>query len=123
MSRRPFRLLLPAAIFVGNLAGLGAGGSSQSSQSPARAAAQPGIVQFEDIAQQAGITMKNFYGSDTHKEFIIETTGNGSIILDYDNDGWPDIFLRMVPPCKVFRKARSRQGTSITTTTTGPLST
>jgi hypothetical protein len=93
MSRIPFRLLLPAAIFVGNFAGLGAGGSSQSSQSPAPAAVRPGVVQFEDIAQRAGITMKNFYGSDTHKEFIIETTGNGTIIFDYDNDGWPDIFL------------------------------
>jgi hypothetical protein len=28
-----------------------------------------------------------------HKEFIIETTGNGAVIFDYDNDGWPDIYL------------------------------
>ena len=107
MSRRPFRLLLPAAIFVVNLAGLGAGGSSQSSQSTARAAVQPGVVQFEDIAQHAGITMKNFYGSDTHKEFIIETTGNGSIIFDYDNDGWPDIFL---PNGSTVARFSERQG-------------
>jgi enediyne biosynthesis protein E4 len=54
---------------------------------------KPGEVHFEDIAQQAGLTALNVYGSDTHKEFIIETTGNGAIIFDYDNDGWPDIFL------------------------------
>ena len=53
----------------------------------------PGTVHFVDIASQAGVTAQNFYGSDTHKEFIIETTGNGSIVFDYDNDGWPDIFL------------------------------
>jgi hypothetical protein len=35
----------------------------------------------------------NVYGGNTHKEFIIETTGNGVVIFDYDNDGWPDIFL------------------------------
>src|ERR1700688_1108149 len=54
---------------------------------------RPGIVHFEDIAQQAGLTALNVYGGDTHKEFIIETTGNGAIIFDYDNDGWPDVFL------------------------------
>ncbi len=54
---------------------------------------KPGLVQFEDIAQQAGLSASNVYGGDTHKEFIIETTGNGAIIFDYDNDGWPDIFL------------------------------
>ena len=54
---------------------------------------KPGEVHFEDIAQQAGLTALNVYGSDTHKEFIIETTGNGAVIFDYDNDGWPDIFL------------------------------
>ena len=54
---------------------------------------RPGEVHFEDIATQAGLSALNIYGGDTHKEFIIETTGNGAIIFDYDNDGWPDIFL------------------------------
>ena len=54
---------------------------------------KPGEVHFEDIALQAGLTSLNVYGGDTHKEFIIETTGNGAIIFDYDDDGWPDIFL------------------------------
>jgi hypothetical protein len=57
------------------------------------ASVKPGEVHFRDIARQAGLTALNVYGSDTHKEFIIESTGNGAIIFDYDNDGWPDIFL------------------------------
>jgi hypothetical protein len=56
-------------------------------------AAQPAAVQFEDIARQAGLTAVDVYGGEKHKEFIIETTGNGAAIFDYDNDGWPDIFL------------------------------
>jgi len=56
-------------------------------------AVKPGLVHFEDIARQAGLTALNVYGGDTHKEFIIETTGNGAIIFDYDDDGWPDIYL------------------------------
>ncbi len=54
---------------------------------------KPNEVHFEDIAQQAGLSGLNVYGGEAHKEFIIETTGNGAVIFDYDNDGWPDIYL------------------------------
>lgn len=54
---------------------------------------QPGEVHFEDIARRTGLNGLNVNGLDTHKEFIIESTGNGAIVFDYDNDGWPDIFL------------------------------
>jgi enediyne biosynthesis protein E4 len=55
--------------------------------------AKPVGAHFVDIARQAGLTMMNVSGGDKHKEFIIETTGNGAVVFDYDNDGWPDIFL------------------------------
>ncbi len=63
------------------------------SQPSAVPAAKPGVVQFQDIARQAGLTALDVYGGEKHKEFIIETTGNGAAIFDYDDDGWPDIFL------------------------------
>jgi enediyne biosynthesis protein E4 len=66
--------------------------SSTSVKRPAPST-KPGPVHFEDIAPQAGLNAPNVYGGDTHKEFIIETTGNGALIFDYDNDGWPDVFL------------------------------
>jgi hypothetical protein len=53
----------------------------------------PPPIHFEDIARQAGLNDLNVYGGDTHKDYIIETTGNGMVIFDYDNDGWPDIFV------------------------------
>jgi len=37
--------------------------------------------------------MENVNGGVDSKRYIIETTGSGVAILDYDNDGWPDIFL------------------------------
>jgi len=37
--------------------------------------------------------MENVNGGVDSKKYIIETTGSGVAILDYDNDGWPDIFL------------------------------
>jgi hypothetical protein len=48
---------------------------------------------FVDIAQRTGLALMNSSGGDHHKDFIIETTGNGAAIFDYDNDGWPDVFL------------------------------
>ena len=50
-------------------------------------------IHFVDIARQAGLTMMNVNGGDSHKTFLIETTGSGVVIFDYDNDGWPDIYL------------------------------
>ncbi|PYX46244.1 MAG: RNA-binding protein [Acidobacteria bacterium] len=37
--------------------------------------------------------MMTVFGGKDSKKFIIETTGTGVAIFDYDNDGWPDIFL------------------------------
>jgi hypothetical protein len=110
MNRACFLLLFPAAIVAANVASPGAGQPSQSSQTAAPAVVQPGVVRFEDIAQRAGLTMPNFYGNDTHKEFIIETTGNGSIIFDYDNDGWPDIFLPNGSAVESFPKGKEPTG-------------
>lgn len=57
------------------------------------AAAPAPIVNFVDIAAKAGLTAPNIFGGLDTKKYIIETTGNGVAIFDYDNDGWPDIFL------------------------------
>ncbi len=48
---------------------------------------------FTDHAAAAGLTSKTVFGGVDTKKYIIETTGTGVAIFDYDNDGWPDIFL------------------------------
>jgi hypothetical protein len=65
--------------------------SAQQAKS-APAATAP-IANFTDIAEKAGLTAQNIFGGIDTKKYIIETTGNGVAIFDYDNDGWPDIFL------------------------------
>jgi enediyne biosynthesis protein E4 len=57
------------------------------------APSQDSIAYFTDVAQQSGLTMKNVFGGVDTKKYIIETTGTGVAIFDYDNDGWPDIFV------------------------------
>src|ERR1700739_4516227 len=53
----------------------------------------PQLAQFIDVAEKSGLTMTNVFGGKDTKKYIIETTGTGGAIFDYDNDGWPDIFL------------------------------
>src|SRR5712691_6755019 len=53
----------------------------------------PPIANFTDVAEKAGLTMTTVFGGKDSKKYIIETTGTGVAIFDYDNDGWPDIFL------------------------------
>src|ERR1700677_3067354 len=52
-----------------------------------------GPVWFEDVAAKAGIRVLNANGGVDSKRYILEATGSGVAIFDYDNDGWPDIFL------------------------------
>jgi len=64
------------------------GQSQQAKAAPANL-----IANFTDVAEKAGLTIQEIYGGIDTKKYIIETTGTGVAIFDYDNDGWPDIFL------------------------------
>ena len=48
---------------------------------------------FDDVAAQAGLTTWHHQMGTPEKKFIIETVGSGVALLDYDNDGWLDIYL------------------------------
>jgi hypothetical protein len=53
----------------------------------------PRFADFEDVAEKAGLSMMNVFGGIETKRYIIETTGTGVAIFDFDNDGWLDIFI------------------------------
>lgn len=50
-------------------------------------------VQFIDVAKTAGLTARNYNGGSIRKPYIIESTGSGIAVIDYNNDGYPDIFM------------------------------
>jgi hypothetical protein len=52
-----------------------------------------GPVILRDIADKAGLTTWRHVMGPTKKKFILETVGSGVALLDYDNDGWLDIYL------------------------------
>src|SRR5271163_5122119 len=51
-----------------------------------------GPIQFVDVTTQAGITFKHSSGA-FGKKYLPETMGSGVCFIDYDNDGWQDIFF------------------------------
>jgi hypothetical protein len=60
----------------------------------AKAAVQPASARFTDVAIDAGLgAARNVSGSADNKQLLLEEMGCGAAIIDYDNDGWPDIFL------------------------------
>ena len=52
-----------------------------------------GPVIFEDISEKAGITHWTHKMGTKEKKYIVETNGSGVCLIDYDNDGWLDIYL------------------------------
>jgi hypothetical protein len=49
-------------------------------------------ITFRDVTQQSSIRFTHNNGA-FGKKFLPETLGPGVAFIDYDNDGWPDIFL------------------------------
>ena len=54
---------------------------------------QPGLPLFRDIAAQSGLTGKNVFGGLTRKDYILETTGNGVAVFDFNGDGYEDLLM------------------------------
>jgi len=61
-----------------------------SAQSPQGSSAS--TVTFRDITQRAGIHFVH-NNAAFGKKYLPETMGPGVAFIDYDNDGWPDIFI------------------------------
>jgi enediyne biosynthesis protein E4 len=81
MVKRPLATILIFALAVLLIEQTGIGATPESSS-----------VQFRDVTQQAGIRFVHNNGA-FGKKFLPETMGPGVAFIDYDNDGWPDIFL------------------------------
>ena len=89
--------ILPASAFLPGLYGVRALQKSPASSASRKAEAGPAQLagfSFKDIALEAGLAgAVNVFGGVTHKQYILEETGCGLALFDYDNDGWLDIFM------------------------------
>ena len=50
-------------------------------------------VYFVDVTHEAGLDKFHHRSGEPTKTTILETPGSGVALLDYDNDGWLDIYL------------------------------
>src|SRR5208283_4078182 len=93
MTRRQWLAL--AAVSAGSLRAQRGGMASRGVKPTPRGkpSGRPFNARFTDIAEQAGLRAPAIYGPPDHVSYILETTGAGIAFLDYDNDGWLDIFV------------------------------
>jgi len=52
-----------------------------------------GTVVFQDVTKTAGLSGWTHKMGVPQKQFIVETNGSGVCLIDYNNDGWLDIYL------------------------------
>jgi hypothetical protein len=52
-----------------------------------------GPIVFQDVTKQAGLGAWHHTEGTIEKRLIPETLGSGVALIDYDNDGWLDIYL------------------------------
>ena len=107
--RRAAAFLLAAALTLASHAQqsqqpMGGGGSSTGGAHPAVHDAEnrpitaggfvkSGPIVFEDISKSSGLASWTHVMGTPEKKYIIEANGSGVCLLDYDNDGWLDIYL------------------------------
>lgn len=118
--------LLLALVFAGEHAARGQGVASRGvkPQPRGKPSGLPFHARFVDVAARAGLTMPVVYGPTDRKEYILETIGCGVALLDYDADGWLDIFVLSgtrfeAPPStatnRLYRNNRDGTFTDVTT--------
>jgi len=66
------------------------------------------VPQLVDVADEAGI--KFTHVADPDKKYIVESMGGGVLVLDYDRDGWPDIYFTNAPTVAMALKNQPARG-------------
>lgn len=66
------------------------------------------VPQLEDVTAKAGITFS--HASSTDKRYIVESMGGGVVIVDYDRDGWPDIYFTNTPTVDMALQGKTSLG-------------
>lgn len=60
---------------------------------PAPSPQAPKLVTYEDVSASSGVSRFRHLAGEALKPYLPETTGSGVALIDYDNDGWLDIYF------------------------------
>jgi hypothetical protein len=66
------------------------------------------IPQLVDVTQKSGIQFTHL--SAPQKKYIVESMSGGVLIIDYDRDGWPDIYFTNAPTVDMALKGEKARG-------------
>jgi hypothetical protein len=92
ITRRQVLALL-ACSAAGPAFGQGVSSRGVKAQPRGKPSGRPFPARFTDVAAQAGLTEAVVYGGVDAKSFIVEVVGCGAAFIDFDNDGWLDLFV------------------------------
>lgn len=86
---------LALALFLFSVLVWAQGPASRGVTSAARAkfSGRPWLAKFVDVSGQAGLTEPTVYGGVRSIDYLVEASGGGVAVIDYDRDGWQDLFL------------------------------
>jgi enediyne biosynthesis protein E4 len=80
-----------------------------SAASAAQAAVAPSdLPQLVDITDSTGIKFEHL--SSPEQKYIVESMGGGVALIDYDRDGWPDIYLTNAQNVEMALAGKSSRG-------------
>src|SRR5438445_13206413 len=79
---------VPGAVF-----GQGVSSRGVKPQPRGKPSGRPFPARFTDVAREAGLTAPVIYGGLESKSYIIEVVGCGVAFIDYDDDGWMELFV------------------------------
>jgi hypothetical protein len=101
--------LIAALLFAQRLSGQG---MSQGPPPPATAKTtkcegRP-VPQLEDVTDKAGIRFRHDFSPEAHS--ILESMAGGVLLLDYDRDGWLDIYFTNAPTVEEALQGKKARG-------------
>jgi enediyne biosynthesis protein E4 len=66
------------------------------------------VPQFTDVTAKSGIRFEHVSSPDS--KYVVESMSGGVILLDYDRDGWPDIYFTNAPTVDMAVKGETARG-------------
>jgi hypothetical protein len=86
-------LAAAGSAMTGAAFGQGVSSRGVKAQPRGKPSGRPFLSRMTDVAKQAGLTQSIIYGGIDTKSYIVEVVGCGAAFIDYDNDGWMDLFV------------------------------
>src|SRR6202165_1108101 len=84
-----YALVLPSRFAIAQ----GISSRGMKPQPRGKPSGRPFLAHFTDVAKQAGLSEPIVYGGVETKNYIVEVVGAGVAFIDYENDGWMDLFV------------------------------